>query len=457
MGVITSPGVQAVPVIPRRSEAGPYQLRDVPRQHLPYYVSTAGPLTGNLTFDREGIAVRVTAGKSYDHPVLQAQYMMQRLASYQVNHDPRYLASVEAHAARIQSYAQIWDGAAYLPYPFPFNLHGNPSWVLAPPWFSGMAQGQALGAFSRLARETGKAEYRIFADKLFASFSKINSANAPWAPVTLSSGDLWFEEYPGPPGQADRAMNGHIFAIFGLYDYWQLIRSSTAATYATKGMEAVAGVIDTIRNPGWISNYCITHRVTSTSYHRVHVGQLYQLFTFTGDASFARIADEFLEDYPTAQAGGRAYIGAGDHAGLSLTGSGGRMSSVRLTAAKAEAASCDSRAKLAGRDGVFLRITSGTLRGYWVKELPKRSFIRLYVEAYKFSQPRLLRFTQGEYTGHKFNTNGASMAQKTTTLNSNSAAHVGLRAICNGAMYYKMLDGIWTDWWIPDNDRVTLL
>lgn len=444
----------APPTPPFRSD--PHQLRGVSAELLPYYSAAAGPLVGNVPVDGDGIVVRVIAGKNYDHPVLQAQHMLHGLASYHINHDARYLSDVEAHAARIQSYAVMSGGAAYLPYPFPFNLHGKSSWTLPAPWYSGMAQGQALGAFSRLAKLTGEQKYADFADQLFASFSRIDDPEAPWAPTVDSDDALWFEEYPRPNGASCRALNGHIFAVYGLYDYWQLTQSAEAGRYVIGGMSAVAAHLETFRNPGWISHYCLTHLVTSTSYHRVHVGQLYQLFTYTGSSFFARQADLFLQDYPTAQAGGTAVLSAGNHQVWESSadqGDGGPVS-VKLTTD--ETAACDSRAGLPGKTGVYLHITTGTLQGRWVKELPGKSFLRVLTEGYRFAYPRLLRFAAGTYTGHKFDANGDSAQQKPRRLNASSAAHVSQRLIGNGTLYYKVLDGIWAGWYMPNDDRMTL-
>ncbi len=430
------------------------QLYDVAEKQLPYYSSTIRPLRSSTPVDTDGIVVRVIDGKPYDHPVLQAQHMMQILASYTINHDSKYLAEVDAHAARMESYAVNFGGAAFLPYSFPFNLHGKAALSLSAPWYSGMAQGQALGAFSRLARVTGSKQHREFADALFASFNRANDARAPWTPVVDADNALWFEEYPEKTGGSCRALNGHIFAVYGLYDYWQLTQSRLARDYVIGGMSAVSAHITAFRNPSWISHYCLTHKVTSPSYHKVHVGQLYQLFTYTGSSAFAQEADQFIADYPTAQGGGRCHLQAGTHSLRSLSAGGASSSTVVLK--QAATFDCDSRAGLAGAPGVYLRLSSGPYKGLWVREVAEHSYITGAIEGYWYAHPRLLQFAQGAFTGHKFGADGTSVQQKTQTLNGPSAAHTSQRLVQNGQLHHKILDGIWNGWWIPDNDRVTL-
>ena len=433
-----------------------FELRDVDPKLLPYYTTVVGPLTDNTPRDASGVVVRVINGKSYDHPVLQAQHMLFGLASYQVNGDERYLSDVVKHAERIMSYAIVVKGAAYVPYSFAFNLHGNPQWRLAAPWYSGMAQGQALGAFSRLAAVTKDDRFRQFAVKLFESFVKVNDQDAPWAPNVDAASALWFEEYPHPHSPC-RALNGHIFAIYGLYDYWQLTSSPAARDHAIGGISAVATYIDSFRNSGWISNYCLTHRATSVSYHRVHVTQLYQLFAYTGATIFAQKADLLILDYPTAQRGGHAELAAGRH---ELWETPGRGTPTITTLAHDEEFTCDERAKFPAAHGIYLHVGFGSsdLKGKWVKEHPSRSRLKLLTDGYRFAYPRLLRFrTRGEYTAYQFDANGNYIQRYKRSLNAASAAHVTVRLLGNGLLHYRIADGIWAGWYMPSDDRLELL
>ncbi|MEB3369924.1 D-glucuronyl C5-epimerase family protein [Saccharopolyspora mangrovi] len=274
-----------------------YTIRGLPADSWPYNASAPKPLDGKEIYDEEGVSVRVINGRRYNHPVLQAQFMLTRLSSYRHNHDPAYLTRVEAHAKRLATTAVHSRGALYLPYPFEWPLHGDQSNVMKPPWFSAMAQGQALSAFVRLYEVTGKQQYREIADGLFASFKNLKRPGVPWTVDVDDRGYLWFEEYAKEPG-ADRAFNGHVFATYGLYDYYRLTRDAQVERLMQGGLTAAAEYMWHIRQPGQASRYCLTHHHSYPQYHAVHVEQLAMMFAMTAAPEFDRARDAFTADFP---------------------------------------------------------------------------------------------------------------------------------------------------------------
>lgn len=434
-----------------------YAIRIPDRALWPYAGNGAGPLQGTNTFDAEGVSVRVISGVEYDHPVLQAQYMLTRLSSYGFNHDPAYLSSVRAHGDRLIANATHSRDALYLPYPFDWALHGDKADMMAAPWYSAMAQGQALSAFVRLFEATGEQKYRDAADGLFASFMNAKDTGGPWTVAVDEDGLLWFEEYAKDPG-ADGAFNGHVFAIYGLWDYYRLTGSAEAKALFQGGVTAVVAHLPDVRNPGWISRYCLAHpEYMYANYHTVHVGQLYQLYNLTGAAALAVAADQFLEDYPAAQHAGRGYVGTGAHVVHALDAVGRVVDTRTITVATAEAVTVGSRQGIAGEPGVWLRVDSGSLAGFWVRETADRAFVKLSREVYTFDKVRLIRFKRGTYSGFTFNALGLRATTKTFTLTADSAAHVRSRMVMNGVTYFEVVDGVWAGRWIPAQAGASLL
>lgn len=429
-----------------------YRILDLPVQQLPYYSAGAGPLDGSGTYDEQGVSVRYIDGRPYDHPVLQAQFMLTRLASYHHNRDPAYLARVEAHADRLLSNAQPARGALYLPYPFDWALHGDRTDMMVAPWYSAMAQGQALSAFVRLHEVTGKQRYADAAAQLFASFTLPRQDGVPWTVDIDGDGYLWFEEYAKHPGP-DRALNGHIFAIYGLYDYYRTTGSQLAKELLQGGITAVEGHLDEIRDPGWLSRYCLGHpRYAYPNYHTVHVGQIHKLYELTGAPSLAAWGDRLLEDYPAAQSGGKGYVGAGSHRVHRLDSARRIVETRTIDIGTAEAVTIGARHRIAGLTGIWLQVTTGTLAGHWVRETYGRAFIKLSVETYVFMPVRLMNFRQGTYTGYTFNSLGVRATAKTFTLRAASQAHTGRRTVMNGVHYFLIVDGVWAGRWIPAQD-----
>ncbi|MDZ4232634.1 MAG: D-glucuronyl C5-epimerase family protein, partial [Dietzia sp.] len=221
-----------------------------------------------------------------------------RLNSYRINQNPAYLERVERHAVRLMENSVEVGDASFLPYPFDFAIHGRE--MLPAPWYSGMAQGQALSAFTRLYNVTGNETYKDFADRLFASLTQHKNAddpNIPWVTQVDTDGYLWFEEY-AKGDYADYTYNGHMYAVIGLYEYYLAFENPIALDLYQGGMTTIRHYADEIRNPGDISSYCLRHPdVKSASYHEVHIREFRLFARMTGDTTFTYLADLFRQDY----------------------------------------------------------------------------------------------------------------------------------------------------------------
>lgn len=175
--------------------------------------------------------------------------------------------------------------------------------TLTAPWWSGMAQGEALTVFSRLAQIQPDHEiWRVAADRTFDSFLQRGSGNTqPWSTV-IDNGYLWFEEYAGnqPPLLV---MNGHVFAIFGLFEYWLLTSDARAATYIDRGATAILSAMPVIRAEGAVSlycsqrDYCRSAEWQNATYHPIHIQQLNALGRITGAPEFGEWAAILERDW----------------------------------------------------------------------------------------------------------------------------------------------------------------
>jgi len=251
-------------------------------------------------FDEQKVSMYRRGGIIYDHPVRQAQYMLTRLNTYLLNQDERYLERSVRHAERIMSYAERTENGTFMPYQFGFDVHGRDP--VPAPWYSGMAQGQVISAFILLHNETGEARYLDFATELFQSFlHHKDDSGAPWVTRVDDTGHLWFEEY-AKDDYADFTYNGHIFATFGLYDYYLATGDPDALALFQGGVTTIRHYIDEIRNPGEISSYCLHHPdVKSRTYHNVHIRELKALSRITGDPVFEAYSALLLQDFDPAQ------------------------------------------------------------------------------------------------------------------------------------------------------------
>lgn len=257
------------------------------------------PSTTNL--DDRGVALykHYQTGEELYHPIYIAQHAMALILQFQKTGDPAALESAAKNAQYLVDTHIDYEGAWFFQYEFDWTYLDR---TLVAPWWSGMAQGESLTVFSLLAQlQPENTQWREAADLVFKSFSVRGSGNKqPWATVVVE-GQLWFEEYAGsqPPLQV---LNGQVFAIFGLWEYWRLTGDVQAARYIDGGATTVLQIMPRIRNKDGVSyycaqlNYCATADWMNPTYHPIHIQQLNALGRITGDPRFTAWAELLLKD-----------------------------------------------------------------------------------------------------------------------------------------------------------------
>lgn len=253
--------------------------------------------------DDTGLAVfrDFTTHEVEPHPIVWAQYAMAALLEWERTGDQIWLDRAVRNAQELVDTHVESGGAWWFQYDWPWTYVDR---TLSAPWWSGMAQGEALSVFSRLvAIQPDNPAWREAADRTFDSFLQRGSGNeSPWSTV-VDNGYLWFEEYAGdqPPLLV---MNGHVFAIFGLYEYWLLTDDPRAAEYIDGGATAILAAMPVIRSEGEVSYYCAQAGYCrqavwqNPTYHPIHIQQLHALGRITGDGAFDTWAERFESDVP---------------------------------------------------------------------------------------------------------------------------------------------------------------
>ncbi|WP_040158598.1 D-glucuronyl C5-epimerase family protein [Mobilicoccus massiliensis] len=427
-------------------------LRVVPDAQLPQRVGRIGltPTAVATTNGIVGYRHRKT-GVVHDHPVIQATHIMGWLESYRATGDSRYLRLAVKNADHLLGYADRSHGALFFGYHFDFALHGEDRWTLRAPWYSGMAQGQALSALLRLHDATGDPRWAEAADATFASFTRPRTPDEPWVTDVLPGGSLWLEEYAGT--LHDRAYNGHNFGLFGIYEYWRETQNPEAATILRGAMTATLDRAEEIRVPGEVSRYCLEHDERSEKYHAIHVRQLNAIAGFSGDRRFAHLADALLEDAPAAFQGGPGELARGAHVLLRKSPSGKVAEVRRITRADARHVRYDARERIDGRTGVWLRMADGPYRGEWVRERPRRAFVTGVSEVVEFPGTRPAILAAGAHTGRSAEAHGPT---RTVVLERPSRAPALRRVLIDGRPHVQLGAGAFAGMYVPLDDRVSL-
>lgn len=269
-----------------------FNLIELKGDDRPFVWEEIQSLKPNFATDDEGI---ILYGNKYYNPVQIANIGLAYLDSFQKSQNQDYLRQAEKYASKLIEISQEHNQGLYLPYQFNFAIHEKKEEILQQPWYSGMAQGEALSLFTRLYQETGKQDYKQIADKIFLSFVNLREDNKPWTVWVDEEGYYWIEEYPAQePGYA---LNGFIFGLYGVYDYYILTKNKSAKNVLDGSLTTLKHYLPEFRSKGEKSFYCLKHKIQSERYHQTHIEQLKMLFKMTGDDFFRQMADDFYQDF----------------------------------------------------------------------------------------------------------------------------------------------------------------
>ncbi len=160
-------------------------------------------------------------------------------------------------------------------WPIPFDLH---DYHAPGPWLSGLAQGSAISVLVRAYKLTKEAAFLHAAQRAIRTFELDildGGVNAP-----LGSSGLFFEEVAVYP--AAHILNGHILALFGLYDYAILSGESRVETLIEQGVSALHTMLDAFDTGYWTRCDLLHKRLASWFRHSLHVTLLEALAAYTG-------------------------------------------------------------------------------------------------------------------------------------------------------------------------------
>ena len=269
---------------------------------LPYFDRPPANVNDpTLAIDETGLRIylRLDNGERADHPVVYAQYGLSAFIEYERTGDQIWLDRAERHAERLTEIRVEHEGAWWYPYEFPWTYDQR---TLTTPWWSAMAQGEALSLFTRLAQETGDPRWDEAADFTWASFAQAHTPGSPWGTLVIDD-HLYLEAFAGnqPPLLV---LNTHVFAMFGIYDYWRYTGDADAARYFDGGATSLLDrMLLNSRVEGGISFYCVQaeycHRPRwqSDRYHLIVIWQMDTLARLTGEARFTEWADMLRDDW----------------------------------------------------------------------------------------------------------------------------------------------------------------
>ena len=153
-----------------------------------------------------------------------------------------------------------------------------------------MSQGQGISVLLRAFQLSNDNKYR---DASLAAFSVFKMAvNQEGISVFLDYG-TWYEEYPDPqsPGHV---LNGHIWALFGLWDLYRVTGDREVSEYFDKGISALITDLEKYDTGYWVLNdQKSSFFLVDQLYMDFQIDQLKALFTLTRNPVFEEYANRW--------------------------------------------------------------------------------------------------------------------------------------------------------------------
>lgn len=185
-----------------------------------------------------------------------------------------------------------YDNYTVWEYNYPFATWYN----MTPPWRSGMAQGQGIQALTKAYNLTKDEKYlNVAKTSLNSFFIEVDNGG-----VTLKENNgWWYEEYADENGSNPRILNGMMWALLGINEYYEVTADENAKFLFDKGIASLKDHLPEYDTGHW-SYYDAKRTPSSKFYHHVHVVQLSQLYDITEEPIFKEYHDKWkgYEDSP---------------------------------------------------------------------------------------------------------------------------------------------------------------
>ena len=172
-----------------------------------------------------------------------------------------------------------------LQYNFPW-----PIYKFEQPWFSAMANGLALQVLIKAHELTQDLKYLIAAKSLLnAFFIEVKDGGITYKD---SSDEWWYEEYATNDKNAkvSRVLNGMMFAVLGIYDYYKYTNDADAKLLFDKGVNSIKKEISKYNLNGY-SYYDLLGKPAGGKYHTIHVDLTKKLYDLTSESIFNQYSE----------------------------------------------------------------------------------------------------------------------------------------------------------------------
>ena len=153
--------------------------------------------------------------------------------------------------------------------------------------YSAMPQGEGVSLLVRAWHKTGNS---VYIDAAKAAFNLMTKSVEDGGTAFYDGDSVYFEEYPSYI--RNTVLNGWIFALFGIYDYWIATKDEYAKDIFYKSINTLDKKIYEYDARYW-SYYDKRGAIASPFYHNLHISQLQALYDVTKNKTILHYFNKF--------------------------------------------------------------------------------------------------------------------------------------------------------------------
>ncbi len=160
------------------------------------------------------------------------------------------------------------------------------------PWISGLTQSLGISLLLRAYQTTHNKAYLNTAQKALQWFKLPISKNGV---AFQTNKGTWYEEYPNVK-EPSHVLNGHMWALFGLWDYYRVTGDKTVKKMFFDGISVIKENIKNYDLGYWVV-YAGTNRLDAMkgNYMAFVIEQMKVLYAITGDQFFNTYSNKWAD------------------------------------------------------------------------------------------------------------------------------------------------------------------
>ena len=260
-----------------------------------------------LKFDEQGIPLVLNNGTNWSHnPTTISQYAFALYNSIETDASNQELF---LNVASWLAEHQEEDGS----FPYDYEFAYKKDMVIPEGFVSGMGQGQLLSVYARAYLLTEDAKYLEAGEKCLEFMTRFYDSPESGTKVTLKDFTdqsallkpyedyVLYDEYLIKP--ETYVLNGNLFALIGLYDWWKSVPESAGASQAKDAFEQGCAAIEVLLPYYDYNGYSAYDLLpytsdyppyfTSSYAHSCHIYLLHTLAEITGNPTFQEYYTRF--------------------------------------------------------------------------------------------------------------------------------------------------------------------